>query len=225
MAGRNKTHTIQIGAVSATKAPDDRLSLLPKELLDTIYSLVFHSEDGPWTLHIKLTVRPWPYKARRLENPDEEWPVNVERACFRALDWAYRHKGGYHDDLISEIIYELTGIRRCRKEISSHIQLLKNWAYDMEPASKHILASVLTSSSTLRYLNAMDHINNITRTIQDIQKEIPRLLKAFKKEHKAAILVPRKPVVHISPFSSPTVIADAGILRLLSAIASDPNSI
>lgn len=61
MAGRNKTHTIQIGAVSATKAPDDRLSLLPKELLDTIYSLVFHSEDGPWTLHIKLTVRPWPY--------------------------------------------------------------------------------------------------------------------------------------------------------------------
>ncbi|CAD6577022.1 MAG: hypothetical protein ASARMPREDX12_008085 [Alectoria sarmentosa] len=246
MANRNKAHTIQVGPVSKITAPDDPLSLLPKELLDNIYSLALHSEDGPWTFHIKSTVRPWPYgsnndldrllsvlalpqdrryKARRMENPEEVWPDNVERACFRALDWAYRHKGGYYDDLISEIIYELTGIRLCRKKISSHIQLLKKWAYDMEPASKHILAEVLEPSSALRYLNSTDHIETITYYIQDIQAKLPKLLGAFKKEHKTAILLPPKPVVLLRPLSSLTVTANAGILRLLSTIASDPTSI
>ncbi|CAD6576037.1 MAG: hypothetical protein ASARMPRED_007582 [Alectoria sarmentosa] len=246
MADRNKAHTIQVGPVSKITAPDDPLSLLPKELLDNIYSLALHSEDGPWTFHIKSTVQPWRYgsnndldrllsllalpqdrryKARRMKNPDEVWPDNVERACFVALDWAYRYKGGYHDDLISEIIYELTGIRLCRKEISSHIQLLKNWAYDMEPASKHILAEVLRPGSALRYLNSTDHIETITFYIQDIQAKLPKLLGAFKKEHKAAILLPPKPVVLLRPLSSFTVTANAGILRLLSTIASDPTSI
>ena len=103
MADRNKAHTIQVGPVSKITAPDDPLSLLPKELLDNIYSLALHSEDGPWTFHIKSTVQPWRYgsnndldrllsllalpqdrryKARRMKNPDEVWPDNVERACF-----------------------------------------------------------------------------------------------------------------------------------------------
>ena len=40
-------------SISVTALPRDRLSLLPNELLDTIYSLVFQFEDGPWTLHVK----------------------------------------------------------------------------------------------------------------------------------------------------------------------------
>ena len=95
----------------------------------------------------------------------------------------------------------------------------------MEPASKHILAEVLEPSSALRYLNSTDHIETITYYIQDIQAKLPKLLGAFKKEHKTAILLPPKPVVLLRPLSSLTVTANAGILRLLSTIASDPTSI
>ena len=87
-------------------SPTDRLSLLPKEVLDMIYSLVFQSDVGPWTLHIKPKIqpskyagysRPAPdhmlsilalpqhrkYKALRRENPDQKWPDNVEEAFFK----------------------------------------------------------------------------------------------------------------------------------------------
>lgn len=102
MASQEIAHIVQNGPFSTGTIPDDRLSFLPKELLDIIYSLVFHSEKGPCTLHIRRKLPSWQadylradldsilsilalprdyrYKARRLENPDEKWPDEVEEA-------------------------------------------------------------------------------------------------------------------------------------------------
>lgn len=83
-------------------ASNDRLSVLPKELLDEIYSLVFPSENGPWTVHVQakpqpldrderelgsLSVLAMPrddrYHSRRQRHPSEFWPDDVERAFMR----------------------------------------------------------------------------------------------------------------------------------------------
>ena len=111
MALRDYAEMAQIDPVSTTKSPTDRLSLLPKELLDMIYSFIFQSENGPWTIHIKqksrdagfsesdpdriLPILALPrdrkYKARRRENPDERWPDNIEEAFFRGMSNPTRH--------------------------------------------------------------------------------------------------------------------------------------
>ena len=106
MALRNHAEMARYGPVSTAISPTDRLSLLPKELLDMIYSLVFQSDVGPWTLHVKPKIQPSKYtsysrpesdhmlpiltlpqhrkyKALRRENPDQKWPDNVEEAFFR----------------------------------------------------------------------------------------------------------------------------------------------
>lgn len=106
MALRNHAEMARSGSVSTAISPTDRLSLLPKELLDMIYSLVFKFDDGPSTIHIKPNVQPSKYagysrsdpdpmlsilalprdrkyKALRRENPDEKWPANVEEDFFR----------------------------------------------------------------------------------------------------------------------------------------------
>lgn len=58
MTGRNNAGPVPTNTVS-----DDRLGLLPKELLDIIHFLVFHSENGSWTLNVKANLRP-PWHAR-----------------------------------------------------------------------------------------------------------------------------------------------------------------
>ena len=101
MDGRNNARMIQTGPVSTDPALDDRLGSLPIELLDTIYCLVFSSENGPWTLHIKAKTYPSQhihdpdadrylpilalprdqrYKIRRQQHPHERWTDNVEGA-------------------------------------------------------------------------------------------------------------------------------------------------
>lgn len=53
MADASDAQLPQNAPIPATALPRDRLSQLPNDLLDTIYSLVFQFEDGPWTLHVK----------------------------------------------------------------------------------------------------------------------------------------------------------------------------
>ena len=52
MTDADDTQITQGGPISAVTSPRDRFSLLPNELLDTIYSFVFQFEDGPWTIHV-----------------------------------------------------------------------------------------------------------------------------------------------------------------------------
>lgn len=96
------------GPVSTTIPPTDRLSLLPKELLDKIYSLVLQSDTSPWTLYIKTILQPSKHagysrpdpdpipsilalpqdcknKALRRESPNAKWPDSVEEAFLRGM--------------------------------------------------------------------------------------------------------------------------------------------
>lgn len=104
MAECNNATMVASGPALITTAPDDRLSRLPQEILDAIYALVFHPENGPWTLHINVQRRPSQhagdpkqdrilsilalprgaeYRHQRQSHPNVNWPDNVEEAFFR----------------------------------------------------------------------------------------------------------------------------------------------
>ena len=104
MADRKSDNMVQSHPASTITSPDDRLSLLPQAILDTVYSFVFRSANGPWTLRIKapsrlsqhardprwdslLSILALPqdatYRDRRQENPSPKWPDNVEEAFLR----------------------------------------------------------------------------------------------------------------------------------------------
>lgn len=144
--------------------------------------------------------------------------LSADCVCL-ALDWAYRQKCLCLNELISEIIYELTGVRRCRKNVSCHIQQLKNCAYDMKPASEHILAAIKRSGSALQQMSALGDMETITETIENMQAQLPKLLEAFREEHQTAR--PPRPMIDFS--YSPIITPNAEVFRLLSSIASDPN--
>ncbi|KAL9074866.1 MAG: hypothetical protein Q9161_002004 [Pseudevernia consocians] len=247
MDDSDNARLIENGPVSKDPSSDDRLALLPKELRDAIYCLVFSSDNGPWTLHIKaktypstnlhgpdldnvLSILALPreprYKAHRRQNPNAKWPDYIEGAFMKGLDWAVHslvQSGKSKNEVISEIIYELTGARRCRKNVSSHRQVLKQRRYDMEPKSKHILTEVLDSISKLRSLKPLDDFLTIAETIEDLEENrLPQLLEAFRGESLAAELESPRPILDFS--SSPAITPNAEIFRKLSSIASDPDS-
>ena len=107
MADANDAKLPQNAFKSAVALPCDRLSLLPNELLDTIYSLVFQFEDGPWTVRVTQrfenswncrdrvpsilasiqymrSPRYMEYRAVS-QNPESQWPDNVEGAFLRGI--------------------------------------------------------------------------------------------------------------------------------------------
>ena len=99
MDDSDNARLIENGPVSKDPSSDDRLALLPKELRDAIYCLVFSSDNGPWTLHIKAKTYPDPdqdselsilalprnprYKAHRRRNPNAKWPDYIEGAFMK----------------------------------------------------------------------------------------------------------------------------------------------
>ena len=63
MLDHNDALKMQHGALSTTPASDDRLSLLPKGLLDTIFSLISHA----------LNTYPSPYIRGQSKQPSPHW--------------------------------------------------------------------------------------------------------------------------------------------------------
>ena len=92
----------------------------------------------------------------------------------------------------------------------------------MEPASKHRLGAILDSGRKLQRLSTLNDIERIVEIIGNMQGELPKLLSAFKEEHRAGVLVPSKPMKDLS--SSPIITSNSEVFRLLSSFASTPNA-
>ncbi|EMC98932.1 hypothetical protein BAUCODRAFT_41355, partial [Baudoinia panamericana UAMH 10762] len=67
-------------------------------------------------------------------SPDQKWPDHLEEAFFRALvkyppmgrrKQMHKEKQRGRNELIADHIQELTAESRTRKQVSSHIQVLK----------------------------------------------------------------------------------------------------
>ena len=122
----------------------------------------------------------------RLSLLPKEPPISVPGAdsTHSALYWAYRHRphgdwlSQYYNETVSEIIYELIGIHRCPKNVSSHIQTFKQWFHDIKPESEHLLTSVCESISAVQNLDPANKIEEITETITCIQSKLPKLQSA-----------------------------------------------
>ncbi|KAK5171196.1 uncharacterized protein LTR77_004340 [Saxophila tyrrhenica] len=87
-------------------------------------------------------------------NEDQKWPDHLEKAFFRALvTWKpmgrrkilHKNKQRGRNELIADCIQELTGEERSRKQVSSHIQVLKPFVeqdkYIMKYLSKEDLCA------------------------------------------------------------------------------------
>lgn len=181
-------------------SPTDQLRTLPPELREYIYSNLIsvggdstvrirqrqnsgegslYPEDPPTVL--ALYDHWYPYFPR--ERIVQWWPDGVHEAFFQALSWINKQHprnqlkiGGWsHNQIISELIYELKGEVRSRKQVSSHLHVLEAFLHrratkipecvDMEqasevmqprPAVSYEKSPVLIENSEIfRYLSAI----------------------------------------------------------------------
>ena len=115
MTNVNNAQLPEYAPISAVTSSRDRLSLLPNELLDSIYSLVFQSDEGPWSLRVTRKPKPsWNpdgrqdpipsilalpgesrYRDRRVQKPHPKWLDDVEEALFRGDSTHKFHRVSY----------------------------------------------------------------------------------------------------------------------------------
>lgn len=96
-------------------------------------------------------------------------------SCRLALRWtaAYQHLlNGTHrahtDEMISNVIFEYTGQRRDRKQISSHIQALRRISSRMPEASDRLTQQIVRAAAELREADTEDKIK-VDRILGRIQ--------------------------------------------------------
>ena len=126
---------------------------------------------------------------------------------------------------IAEIIYELTGVRRHRKQVAQHMQVLKNWMHSMKPSSEGVLREIRSGLSAIQISNIRNQ-NDISRILTLVQYTLPNKLEklsdALIAESQMAELEPLRPILDFR--CSPLITRNAEIFRLLSSTASNPDS-
>ncbi|KAK3170018.1 hypothetical protein OEA41_009403 [Lepraria neglecta] len=230
-------------------APIDRIVQLPSELRLQIYSFVFDKttrllvEDAPYASLIKLR-----RDERYVEVGQEEGPrvpEHLEEAIFRALEWTQsqgftirgdRRKPG-PNEVMSEIIYELTGDRRCRKAVSTYMAILERKKRILCPTSakgKQEPRVVKELPLTAKYAISLAEIagnlfklpakatKDINEHINEIQKLASSLAEALRRDHTAILQEAMKASQMTKP--NPALNGDVNIFRDLYNIKHNPKT-
>ncbi|KAF2107610.1 TEA/ATTS domain family-domain-containing protein [Lophiotrema nucula] len=110
------------------------------------------------------------YRDRQPQNAKErelKWPDNMEEAFFRALvRWPpmgrrkLMHDGSLRgrNELVADSIYKETSLPRTRKQVSSHIQVLKNFFIDQPNIAIYMSTEDMGSK---RSRHASSHLNHL----------------------------------------------------------------
>ena len=130
------------------------------------------------------------------------------------------------NELIAEIIYDLTGVRSNRRQVSSYIQVLKGWIRDMEPLSQPVLRDIRSFISEIQDGNVRDE-DDSARMFHIVEEILPdqlnKLMRARMEESEMDEPVPQRPLLDFG-FPPPIITPNAEVFRFLSTIASMPNN-
>ncbi|MCJ1460449.1 hypothetical protein MMC28_010831 [Mycoblastus sanguinarius] len=118
--------------------------------------------------------------------------------------------------MISSYIQELTGEIRDRKQVSSHLQVLKGFGFQIDEVFTQLVRQIFDAASDLQYINMSDQAQ-FRQLLGRIQNAASLLARGCQKGSSGAS-VPLRPALLSNSPSLP-----APIFRELSVIASNPD--
>ncbi|KAI9704061.1 MAG: hypothetical protein M1820_005683 [Bogoriella megaspora] len=143
-------------------------------------------------------------QGQRSQKGDQVWPDNLEEAFFWALVFIPpmgRSKEQVRpndspkgrNELIAEYIERLTEVPRDRKQVSSHIQVLKPWVKSNPRIMQYFSGKGSTSKSRHQHQSLSSHTSAVPRTLGDARR-LSDLSEVDYAQHRFGDIRSTKPI-------------------------------